>query len=191
MTTENVSPESSTTPAGDGTSSSSSCRGHRRSSHGGRFFRMLTLFLALGGTIALVKFAFAGDGGFGGFGKCHRGGEVTLEEAQSHASKGAKWILREVDADDAQTEAASAIVASAVEDLYGMKAEKEALKDAFTDALTADVVDRNQLHTLRQQGLVQAEQASRRVVDAVADLANVLTPAQRVELAEKLEKFHR
>ena len=56
--------------------------------------------------------------------------------------------------------------------------------------LTAEKVDRTALeaHRARQAQLLNT--ASERLVVAVADAADVLTPAQRVKAAAKLEQLH-
>ena len=55
------------------------------------------------------------------------------------------------------------------------------------EALTQETVDREALETLRQNKLATADRASQRLLTALADAAEVLTPAQRQELVEELE----
>ena len=49
--------------------------------------------------------------------------------------------------------------------------------------LTAPVIDRQALEALRASQIASLDQASRKMVDAMADAAEVLTPAQRAKLA--------
>jgi Spy/CpxP family protein refolding chaperone len=58
-------------------------------------------------------------------------------------------------------------------------------------ALTQPTVDRQTLEQLRQAELQLAEAASTRIVQALADVADVLTPEQRVQLVKLAEQFRR
>ncbi len=51
-------------------------------------------------------------------------------------------------------------------------------------------VDRAALEALRADQLQMAEQASRRFTQALADAADVLTPEQRKQLAERAGRWH-
>ena len=59
------------------------------------------------------------------------------------------------------------------------------------DTLAAPTVDRAKLETLRADQMKLAETATKRVTDAVADIADVLTPAQRAELGQRVERWQR
>ena len=52
-------------------------------------------------------------------------------------------------------------------------------------------VDRGALERIREAELKLAESASDRMVNAIADAADVLTPEQRGKLAEMAERFRR
>jgi Spy/CpxP family protein refolding chaperone len=56
------------------------------------------------------------------------------------------------------------------------------------ELLTRDTIDRGAIEALRADQLQLAEQASRRIAQALADAAEVLTPAQRKELASRIER---
>ena len=57
--------------------------------------------------------------------------------------------------------------------------------------LTQPNVDRATLEDLRRAELQLAESASSRIVTALADIADVLTPEQRAELVKMAERFRR
>jgi Spy/CpxP family protein refolding chaperone len=92
------------------------------------------------------------------------------------------WVLREVDASEAQVARVSEIATRAVADLEALRDLHRARHDAFTAALVAG--DRAALEALRRESLASLEGASERVVTALADAAEVLTREQRQRLAD-------
>ena len=63
-------------------------------------------------------------------------------------------------------------------------------REAVAHELVKPQIDRAALERLREQGMGLADEASRIVVDGVADLAEVLSPEQRAELLELMHRFH-
>ena len=102
-------------------------------------------------------------------------------------------MLDEVDASDDQRERVRAIASAALADMGEFRDFRRAGRDALVDALTQESVDREALEALRQSKLETADRASLRLLTALADAAEVLTPAQRAELAEELQSrdWHR
>ena len=98
------------------------------------------------------------------------------------------WMLREVDATDEQIARVTEIATLAHADLGALAEAHRARRAPFAAALVA--VDRGALETLRSEELVAAESASRRVVTALADAAEALTPSQRQRLADAHARRH-
>ena len=96
-------------------------------------------------------------------------------------------MLDEVDASDDQRERVRAIATAALADMGEFRDFRRAGREALVEALTQETVDREALEALRQSKLEIADRASQRLLTALADAAEVLTPAQRAELAEELE----
>jgi Spy/CpxP family protein refolding chaperone len=57
------------------------------------------------------------------------------------------------------------------------------------EVLAAPTVDRAKIEALRVEQMKLADEASRHITAAIADAADVLTPAQRADLARRLERF--
>ena len=94
-------------------------------------------------------------------------------------------MLDEVDATDEQRERVRAIATAALADMGEFHDFRREGREALVEALTQETVDREALETLRQSKLETADRASQRLLTALADAAEVLTPAQRAALAEE------
>jgi periplasmic protein CpxP/Spy len=97
-------------------------------------------------------------------------------------------MLDDVDASAAQREQIKQITDLAQADMKAQHAAGRALRDQALALLTAPTLDATAAEALRQQMLAQHDQASRRMMQAMLDVGNVLTPAQRAKLAEKMKR---
>jgi Spy/CpxP family protein refolding chaperone len=162
----------------------------------------------LGGTVAgiatLVAAApFVGAHGFAGrafahgFGHGHGhghgfGAQVLKdpEAAKRHAGLAVEWALRGVKASDEQMQRARAITDRLIDELGPLAARHREHRAAMHQAFAGGQVDRAALEQLRGQELALADQASRLAVEALADVAETLTPEQRKELLAFAHRFH-
>ena len=101
-----------------------------------------------------------------------------------------KHLYVEIDATDAQKQLLSPIVKGAARDLWPVRAKMHDARRQAVELLSHDTVDRAALEALRADQLKLAEQASRRFTQALADVADVLTPEQRKALAERIGRWH-
>ena len=76
-------------------------------------------------------------------------------------------------------------------DLPELRAKHLEARKQLVETLAAPTVDRAKLEALRVDQMKLAETATKRVADAVADVAEVLTPAQRADLARRFERWQR
>jgi len=141
-----------------------------------------------------IAAAIQGAGGLGGF---HHGWAghhglpaMSPEAAKEHIQVAAKWALRDVDASEQQQERVNAIAADAVDDLFRLRQRHLENREAFHAQLGGASVDRAALEEIRKSEMALADEASKRFVRAVADMADVLTPEQRQALMEKLARRH-
>lgn len=132
-------------------------------------------------------------GGFGGHG-CRRHAALStpegLEKAREHVRYAAGWVLRSVDATDEQKEKVGGIAAAVVTDLAAIAPEHRTHREALLEILSAPEVDRDRLEEIRAAEVRLIGTASSRVVQGLADIAEVLTPEQRADLIKSLERFH-
>ena len=94
-------------------------------------------------------------------------------------------MLDEVDASDDQRDRVRAIATAALADMDEFRDFRREGRQALVAALTQETVDREALEALRRSKLDAADRASQRLLTALADAAEVLSPAQRAELAEE------
>ena len=135
--------------------------------------------------------AYAHVGGFGGW---HRGGfmgaHLDPAHLDAHLDRMLKHFYVEIDATEAQKQALAPIVTSAARDLVPLHDRLHAARDQAVALLTQPTIDRTAIESLRANQLALAEQASKRLAQALADVADVLTPEQRKALAEHVARRH-
>jgi Spy/CpxP family protein refolding chaperone len=101
-----------------------------------------------------------------------------------------KHLYVEIDATDAQKAQITPLVQQAVKDLLPMHTQLQAAHKQAIEALTQNTVDRTALEAARVAHLQLADQASKRLTQLLADVDDVLTPAQRTALAAHLKQMH-
>jgi len=92
-------------------------------------------------------------------------------------------ILQKVNATDAQEQQINAIVDGLFAKHQGMAATHQQLHQQLLGALAGPTVDRAAIEAVRAQGLALLDQGSKDLAKALGDIAEVLTPAQRQQLA--------
>ena len=80
------------------------------------------------------------------------------------------------------------IAQAALADLAPLHAELRANRAQAATLLTQETIDRAALEALRVKQVALVTTASTRLTKVIADAAEVLTPAQRLELAKLLER---
>ena len=142
--------------------------------------RTRTRWILMGIAGALV-FAIAGTAlSTGGYSKWRGGGH----DFDRYVEWRIDGMLDEVEASDAQRDQVQDIAKAAMADLGEFRALKREGRQDLIAALSKETVDRAELETLRQRKLETVDNMSQRMLTALADAADVLTPAQRKELVE-------
>ena len=124
-----------------------------------------------------------------GHGGWHRagflGGPVDPARMEEHLDRMLRHLYVEVDATEAQQLLLAPIVKDAVRDLAPLRTQLRDTRRQAVELLARDRIDRAALEALRASKLQLVEQASARLTRALADVADVLTPEQRRQLAER------
>jgi Spy/CpxP family protein refolding chaperone len=99
-------------------------------------------------------------------------------------------MLAAADASPEQKEKIHGILKSAMEQLKPMHKDLMTTHQELHRILSAPTIDRAALEQLRASRVAEADQASKILVGALADAADVLSPEQRAKLAAAMEKHH-
>lgn len=154
-----------------------------RNSRKGVAYVVTTIALAVAGAAAVVPLAAqAMPGGHGGPGMM--GGH------EGHGmGRMLERMLDKVGATDAQRAQIKQITQLAETDLRAQQEAGRALREQALALMSAPTLDAAAAESLRQQMLARHDQSSRRMMQAMLDVGNVLTPAQRSKLAEQMKRF--
>ncbi|MDQ6685440.1 MAG: Spy/CpxP family protein refolding chaperone [Pseudomonadota bacterium] len=103
-----------------------------------------------------------------------------------HMGRMIDHMLDGLNASDAQRTQIKQIVAAAAADMKTQGSSARGLHQKAMQIFTAPTVDAAAAEQLRQQMLQQHEQMSRRMTQAMVDIARVLTPEQRLKVGERM-----
>jgi Spy/CpxP family protein refolding chaperone len=134
--------------------------------------------------------AAAFEGGFSpGFGPGFAGWQNGLFNGaieamiEAHADRIIRHLAIEIDATAEQQDKLRTIVQAAVKDLVPVRDKMIEARTTARDLLTQTSIDRAALEKLRVDQIAIHDAASKRLVQAVADAAEVLAPEQRRKLS--------
>ena len=142
-----------------------------------RFFRLAALSTAAAGMAGLGFSAFAR-------GRRH-GGEGMSEE---HLERMLKHLYVEIDATEEQKQKLDPIVKQAAGELQPLRAKVRDARREGMKLFSADTIDRGAIERFRAEQVGATDAASRRFTQALGDVAEVLTPAQRKQLAARFAR---
>ena len=128
------------------------------------------------------------DGGPRGW---HDDGAMHRSAFPGRIERAVDRALRSVDASREQRDKITTILDRAVDDIFALREKHLDGRRQIRDALAASTIDRTRIETLRGEQMTLAETASKRITDAFADAAEVLTPEQRSQLARRIERWQR
>ena len=136
-----------------------------------------SLLAIVGGTLAYAHSGGEHHGLMSG-----RGAEDHLEHMQA--------MLTKIGASDAQKSQIEGLLKPAFEEMKAAHEAHSAAFEQFHEAITAPSIDRAKIESLRAEQLKSLDEASKRLVTAITDAAEVLSPDQRAALAAEVRKHH-
>ena len=102
-----------------------------------------------------------------------------------------QWMLADLNATDDQTNKISSILQAAANDLAPLREQHMQARRTIMQLLAAPTIDRTQLESVRAQQIQLADTASKRMTQAMADAADVLSADQRAKLVAKWQRHGR
>ena len=120
-----------------------------------------------------------------------RGGRGPMNPAEmdERIERFIKHVAVEVDATPEQTQKLTAIAKGAAHDLAPLRAQGMELRKQGVALLAAATIDRDAVEQLRAKRIQHADLRSRRITQALADAAEVLTPEQRQKAAARAARW--
>jgi protein CpxP len=101
----------------------------------------------------------------------------------AHADRMIRHLAVEIDATTEQQDKLRSIVHAAVKDLLPVREKVQAAQTTGRELLTQQTIDRAALEKLRADQIALHDAASRRLIQAIADAAETLTPEQRRKIS--------
>jgi protein CpxP len=159
-----------------------------------QFSRRVPARLALATALAAVAlgsgvYAYArgadGDGPRGAY--MSRPADPVQAETRVNRMLGHLYV--EIDASDAQKQKIDPIVKAAARDLFPLRQKMRDIRRQQRQLFTAEKVDPAAIEKLSEERVKLTEQISRRFTKALVEVAEVLTPAQRQQLADRFGRF--
>ena len=139
-------------------------------------------------TLAALAGGVAAGVGFRAFGHSRRHGPVDPADMEKGLDRMLKHFYVEIDATEEQKRRLEPIVKQAARDLVPMREQLHAGRREAIELLTREQIDPGAIEALRARHVGLADEASRRLARALGEAAEVLTPAQRKDLAAHLAR---
>jgi protein CpxP len=114
--------------------------------------------------------------------------QLNPERVSQRIDRRVDRVLDRVDASQEQRDKVSGILKGAFNDVTALGINPMEARDKFLGLLRADTIDPAAFEALRAEQVSTVDAASKRVVQALTEAAQVLTPEQRRELADRWER---
>jgi periplasmic protein CpxP/Spy len=140
----------------------------------------------LGGLGLVAHRAQAQGGMWGGHG--HGGASASPEEMAKHLDERISRMIKEINGTPEQKDRLVKLAQTAAADMKPLREAHMAARKKGMELLAAQSIDRAALERLRQEQMTAADAMSKRMVQHMADAAEVLTPAQRTQVAQRMQE---
>lgn len=157
------------------------------------WFRRAMIFTGiavLAGGLSLQAHAQGGPGFFGGpFGGLGgHAGPMNPAQMEERTERMLKHLYVELDATPEQQQRIAPIVKQLMKELAPLRAQMMETRKQAMGLMTADTLDRVAMERMRSERLQAMDGVTRRIAQAMGDVAEILTPAQRKKFAERMQQ---
>lgn len=143
-------------------------------------------FSATDGEYKMFSHAKWGEHRGHGFGHFETMSEAEIEKKMSRL---VKHVAIEIDATPEQTTKITRLIVAVAKDIQPLRSTFKASGRELHELLMAPTINREAIEKIRLQRLADADNASKELMTALTDVAEVLTPEQRQTLDERIEQF--
>jgi Spy/CpxP family protein refolding chaperone len=155
-----------------------------------RCHRRGRLFLGILAVLALATAGLAWAGTHAASSLCEgSGGHFGQRFARLHVDFAVDRALKAAQASPQQRDQVEAIVERAFAEHATFRDQHRSLHTEAVEILTAPTVDRSRLEALRAKHMAIAEEGSRHLTAVLAEIADVLSPEQRRQLAAHAQQM--
>lgn len=142
------------------------------------------------GPESVEEYPFVQKAGWGK--RRHRGGDFSQmsdEEIEKKITRAVKHVSIEIEATPEQEAKITALATALAKDMKPLHGNFKAAGEEMHKLLVADTIDREAMEKIRLERLAEADQASKELVNALADVAEILTKEQRQIVDERLQQL--
>ena len=150
--------------------------------------RLMAVSVFVVGAAGATFSAHAQDRHGPGMGGGGHGGMMMFDGPAGRNGHGLDRMLDGLNASAAQRAQIKQIAMAAATDLKAQREAARGLHEKGMQIFTAPTVDAAAAESLRQQMSAQRDQASKRRLQAMLDIAKVLTPEQRAKIGERMKE---
>jgi Spy/CpxP family protein refolding chaperone len=147
----------------------------------------VALAAAFSGALASNAVSHYGFGPGYWHGRGHWGGPLSPTQIEDRVDRAVRHVAIELDATAEQQDKLRAIARGAVKDLLPMREKAVEARERAGNLLIQPKLDRAAIEAFRAEQMALADAASKRFAQALADVAEVLTPEQRQKVHEHLQ----
>jgi periplasmic protein CpxP/Spy len=171
-------------------SSASAGSGRHRPAGRRKGIMLVTLIALFSGLTGALTTTVLGQGP--GFGYWHGDrpwfghGWVDPAMINQRIERAIKHMAIEIDATNEQQDKIITIAKMTVKELQPLHEKMQGRRMQAIDLLTQPTIDRSAIEKFRADQLATADEVSKKIATAIADIANILTPEQRKVIADRL-----
>ena len=151
------------------------------------FVTTVALAAAFSGALATNAVSQYGFGPGHWHGRGPWGGPLSPAQIEDRVDRAVRHVAIELDATTEQQDKLRTIARTTVKDLLPMREKAREARERAASLLIQPKLDRAAIESFRTEQMALADAASKRFAQALADVAEVLTPEQRQKVHEHLQ----